>query len=105
MASSLDRRCAEQVREIENKIAQCERILARISHKINGRYRQTFKGVLRQRIQQMRESWIVELHDMKRAHDTYDRRLAEAYDDPTGQDLDSFYERFGEGEEPRRMEY
>lgn len=97
MGCDLDRRCARQVRELQQKIEQCERIM-----RARGLRR---RHALATRVRAMRDEWIIELHDMQRAHDAYDRRLRAAEDDPTGQDLDAFYERYGEGDEPRRMEY
>jgi hypothetical protein len=97
MGCELDRRCAAQQRELQTKIAQCERLLrARGMRK---------RSTLAARVLAMRNEWVIELHDMQRAHDAYDRRLAAAYDDPTGQDLDAFYDRYGEGDSPARMEY
>lgn len=43
-----------------------------------------------------RNACVIEHHDMVRAHRAYDRRRAEAMEDPTGQDADAFYERYGE---------
>jgi hypothetical protein len=97
MGCELDRRCAAQQRELQQQIAKCERLLA-----MRGMRK---RSTLAARVLEMRNQWVIELHDMQRAHDAYDRRRAAAYDDPTGQDLDTFYEVYGEGDSPMRPEW
>ncbi len=77
--TDLDRRCLSQERDLERSIARIESILARFPQSSHCAT-----------LQETRNTLVLDLHDMRRAHDAFDRRFAEACDDPTGQDLDSF---------------
>jgi hypothetical protein len=79
MGSDIDRQCHLQQRELSDKIARIESICAK--------YRNNTRV---QALREHRNALIVELHDMKRDHTNYDQRLADAMDDATGQDMDSF---------------
>lgn len=77
--SDLDRHCLRQQRTLETCIERIEAICQRFPHSARC-----------QPLRELRNELVIELHDTKRAHSAYDRRRAEAYDDPTGQDGDSF---------------
>lgn len=47
-------------------------------------------GQRRDRIAQERNSLVIELHDKRVAERSYNARLREAMEDPTGQDFDDF---------------
>lgn len=77
--TDLDRRCAGQRRELLLEIKRTDRLMLRYAS--NRRY-----GYIKEK----RNRLLGELHDMQRAHRAYDDRLADAMDDPTGQDQDNF---------------
>lgn len=88
MSCDLDRRCAAQERELAERIARLDSLLR--NRRIGTRWA---------RVREVRDRFVIELHDMREAHAAYDRRRAEAESDPTGQDEDDFYSRYGEGDD------
>lgn len=78
--TDLDRRCLKKERDLERKIERLDQILS----KTRG---WTSRFV---RLKKARDEWIIELHDMRKAHLAFDRAFQAALDDPTGQMLDDF---------------
>lgn len=80
--TDLDRRCISQERDLERTVARIDTILAQYARRPMTARRMALRAT--------RDAYVIDLHNMRRAHDAFDRAFAEACDDPTGQDLDSF---------------
>lgn len=96
MASDLDRRCNDLEHYLRARIERRRHWLARI--RVNGRGRSNASNARLDRIIEDMEAAIVDLYYAQNAHQAYDAALEEASQDPTGQDVDAFYEAYGEGD-------
>lgn len=103
MASDLDRRCNQILREKE---AEIERISTFLDHIYSLRWHITVASNTRlNQIGEYRNSCIIDLYETQKAHKAYDAALDSAREDPTGQDVDRFYEQYSENDEPIKPEY
>lgn len=101
MTNNLNQRCRNIVKQLRSEIVKYDEWLKR-----NGRRSTTGASSVRYHtIRGYRDQLVIDLYDTENSHDAYDQALEAAREDPTGQDVDAFYDSFGEGDEPQQPEY